>query len=119
MLFVDQVLPSGGDLDDVCDVFDDCDVYVPLPLSYEELGHTQNTPMLLNEVIGDVASAFDGFVPLSICNDGSRVGKQQIPINVSDEEDVQRSYTFLTPNGTKVWCPIYFSGTVFKLTTRF
>ncbi|KAL8233037.1 hypothetical protein R6Q57_002815 [Mikania cordata] len=29
-----------------------------------------------------------------------------ISSDLQDKEDVQRSYTFLTPNGMKVWCPI-------------
>ncbi|KAD3068170.1 hypothetical protein E3N88_36050 [Mikania micrantha] len=98
-----QVLPSSGVLDDVCDVFDDCDVYIPLPLSYEEPDQTHDTPMPLNEIMGDVVDVFDGFAPLSICNDVSTVGKGKTAINTSN---VQRSYTYLTHNGTKVCCPI-------------
>ncbi|KAD5960599.1 hypothetical protein E3N88_12071 [Mikania micrantha] len=101
-----QVLPSSGVLDDVCDVFDDCDVYIPLPLSYEEPGQAQDAPMPLNKIMGDVVDVSDVFEPLSICNDLSTVEKGKAAINISGEENVQRSYTFLTPNSTKVWCPI-------------
>ncbi|KAD3066994.1 hypothetical protein E3N88_34874 [Mikania micrantha] len=79
--------------------FDDCDVYVPLPLSYEEPGQAQDAPMPLNEIMGDVVDVFDVLEPLSI-------EKGKAVINISGEEYVQRSYTYLTPNGTKVWCPI-------------
>ncbi|KAL8260321.1 hypothetical protein R6Q59_028274 [Mikania micrantha] len=56
--------------------------------------------------LGDVPDDGEDYVPFSICNDGSRDGTPQFPTNLSDDEDFERSYTFLTPNGTKVWCPI-------------
>ncbi|KAD0312833.1 hypothetical protein E3N88_44465 [Mikania micrantha] len=64
--YVGKVLPSSGVLDDVCDVFDDYDVYIPLPLSNEEPSQAQDSPMQLNEIMGDVVDVYDVLEPLSI-----------------------------------------------------
>ncbi|KAD0618056.1 hypothetical protein E3N88_43971 [Mikania micrantha] len=58
--------------------------------------------MPLNEIMGDVVDVSDVLEPLSI-------EKGKAVSNISGEEDVQRSYTYLTPNGTKVWCPISYN----------
>ncbi|KAL8261216.1 hypothetical protein R6Q59_025265 [Mikania micrantha] len=63
--------------------------------------------------MGDVVDVSDVFEPLSICNDLSTVGKGKAAINISGEEDVQRSYSFLTPNGgnfgKQLWLRMFVS----------
>ncbi|KAD7117837.1 hypothetical protein E3N88_05105 [Mikania micrantha] len=74
---------------------DDDDVYVPMPFIYENCNEQPS-----NSDVADVDDTEEHPISNDVTTTEEPTGLTRVV-----EEDVQGCHTFLTPNGTKVWCP--------------